>query len=165
MARRGGAQTIESRADRSLPSLFASLHKGRPSVDSCRRRKRRGHEGQPHRSLNLTIHPNPTRTDRPVPLAGPNGGPLVGARQCISKPTLPPGGRHSGRGDAGSPPQKSRVEGRMYYTQIIRIPRRGISPSPPGGSRIPPGGIRSVLYMYPRSKALFEGGCRIPPAK
>jgi hypothetical protein len=43
----------------------------------------------------------------------------------------------------------------MYYTRITRIPRRGISPSPPGGSCIPPGGIRGVLYMYPRSRAFF----------
>jgi hypothetical protein len=53
----------------------------------------------------------------------------------------------------------------MYYTQIIRIPRRGISPSPPGGSRIPPGGIRGVQYMYPRPRAFFEGGIWHPPRK
>jgi hypothetical protein len=63
------------------------------------------------------------------------------------------------------PLKKSRMKVRMYYTHIIRIPRRGISPSPPGGSCIPPGGMRGVLYMYPRPKAFFEGGCRIPPAK
>jgi len=61
------------------------------------------------------------------------------------------------------PLKKPRIEGRMYYTQIIRIPRRGISPSPPGGSRIPPGGIRGVLYMYPRPRAFFEGGMPHPP--
>jgi hypothetical protein len=77
----------------------------------------------------------------------------------------PPGGCHLGRGDARSPLKKSQIEGRMYYTQIIRIPRMGISPSSPGGSRIPPGGIRGVLYMYPRSRAFFEEGCRIPPAE
>jgi len=40
----------------------------------------------------------------------------------------------------------------------------GISPSPHGGSCIPPGGIRGVWYMYPRPGALFEGGMRYPPA-
>jgi len=63
------------------------------------------------------------------------------------------------------PPQKSQMKVRMYYTQTIRIPRRGISSSPPGGSCIPPGGIRGVLYMYPRPKAFLEGGCPIPPAE
>jgi hypothetical protein len=45
----------------------------------------------------------------------------------------------------------------------IPIPWMGLSPSPPGGSRIPPGGIRGVLYMCPRQRPFLEGGCFIPP--
>jgi hypothetical protein len=53
------------------------------------------------------------------------------------------------------PPQKSRIEGPMYYTQTIRIPRMGISPSPPWGIQHPPRGDPRRTVHVPATKGAF----------
>jgi hypothetical protein len=83
--------------------------------------------------------------------------------------TAPPNGASSGHKPGAKGLAHANASQSPPSPPGVAIRGGGISPGgghphpPLGDPGIPPGGIRGVLYMYPRPRVFFEGGCSIPP--